>query len=140
MVASDHSPAPRTMKRIDSGDFVSAWGGIASLELSFRAVWTAARRRGFTLVDLVRWMSEQPARLGGLGERKGAIRPGFDADLVLFDPEPELVVDGALLQQRHKVTPYAGTSLRGVVQATYLRGTKVWGDGRLVQAGRGCLL
>src|SRR4029453_2153402 len=106
VVASDHSPAPRTMKHTDSGDFIAAWGGIASLELSCRAVWTEAARRGFTLADGVRGMSERPAHLCGLDHRKGAIRLGFDADLVLFDPDAEMTVDGAVLQQRHKLTPY----------------------------------
>ena len=128
------------MKHTDSGDFIRAWGGIASLELSFRAVWTEAARRGFTLADLGRWMSERPARLCGLADRKGAIRPGCDADLVLFDPDAELTVNGAVLQQRHKLTPYAGTVLRGAVRATYLRGVRIWDEGRLAHAGKGCLL
>jgi allantoinase len=140
LVASDHSPAPAPMKCTDSGDFIIAWGGIASLELSLRAVWAAASRRGCALVDVVRWMSEQPARLAGLADRKGAIRPGYDADLVLFDPDAEAIVDVTTLQQRHKLTPYAGRVLRGAVKATYVRGVRVWGDQGLVQAGKGCLL
>jgi allantoinase len=140
VVASDHSPAPVTMKHTDSGDFIAAWGGIASLELSLRAVWTEAARRGFTLGDLGRWMSEGPARLCGLADRKGAIRPGCDADLVLFDPDAESIVDGAVLQQRHKLTPYAGTVLRGAVRTTYLGGIRIWDEGRLAHAGKGCLL
>src|SRR6476646_430369 len=73
LVARDHSPAPPAMKRVDSGDFIAAWGGIASLELSLRAVWTEAVARGFQLTDVVQWMSEQPARLCGLDTRKGVI-------------------------------------------------------------------
>jgi allantoinase len=140
VVASDHSPAPRTMKHVDSGDFTSAWGGIASLELSLKAVWSGAARRGFTLTDVVRWMSEGPARLAGLDDRKGAIQPGHDADFVLFDPDAEMTVNSAVLQQRHKLTPYDGCVLRGAVRATYLRGVKVWGEGRLEQAGKGSLV
>src|SRR5262249_24188447 len=64
LFAGDHPPAPSAMKCVDSGDFIAAWGGIASLELSLRAVWSGAARRGFTLSDVVRWMSERPARLG----------------------------------------------------------------------------
>ena len=139
LVASDHSPAPPTMKCVDSGDFIAAWGGIASLELSLRAVWSGAARRGFTLPDVVRWMSERPARLCRLDHRKGAIRPGLDADLVLFEPDSKTTVAGATLQQRHKLTPYDGALLLGTVRATYLRGVKVWDDGRLL-AGKGTLL
>jgi len=140
LVASDHSPAPATMKRVDSGDFISAWGGIASLELSLRAVWTEAVIRGFQLADVVRWMSEQPASLCGLDARKGAIKPDADADLVLFDPDARTTVTGAALMQRHKLTPYDGRVLRGEVRATYVGGVNVWRDGSLVHARRGRLL
>jgi allantoinase len=140
LVASDHSPAPATMKRVDSGDFIAAWGGIASLELSLRAVWTEAVGRGFQLPDVVRWMSEQPASLCGLDARKGALKPGADADLVLFDPDAQTAVTGAVLMQRHKLTPYDGRVLRGAVRATYVAGVNVWRDGSLVRAGRGRLL
>ena len=140
LVASDHSPAPPSMKCVDSGDFIAAWGGIASLELSLGAVWSGAARRGFTLPDVVRWMSERPAHLSGLDHRKGAIRPGLDADLVLFEPDANKPVAGAALQQRHKLTPYDGAVLRGAVRTTYLRGVKVWDDGRLVHSGKGTLL
>jgi allantoinase len=140
VVASDHSPAPRALKQVDSGDFISAWGGIASLELSLRAVWSGAARRGFPLTDVVRWMCDGPARLCGLDNRKGAIQPGHDADLVIFDPDVEITVNSAVLQQRHKLTPYDGAVLRGAVRATYLRGVKVWDQGRLEQAGKGCFV
>jgi allantoinase len=140
LVASDHSPAPPGLKCADSGDFIAAWGGIASLELSLRAVWSGAARRGFTLSDIVRWMCERPARLCGLDSRKGAIHPGLDADLVVFEPDIEAKVFGAALQQRHKLTPYDGAVLRGAVRATYLRGVKVWDEGRLVHAAKGTLL
>ena len=85
-------------------------------------------------------MSEAPARLAGLGDRKGRIAPGYDADLVVWDPDVEWTVDSPRLQQRHKVTPYAGRRLVGRVQTTFLRGTPVWRDGRLVAAGSGRLL
>ena len=124
LVATDHSPAPPAMKT--PGDFARAWGGISSLELSLAAVWTAAQARGFGLGDLARWMSAAPAALAGLSDRKGAIAPGRDADLVVWDPAAEFVVDPCTLQQRHKLTPYAGRRLRGIVRKTFLRGTVAW--------------
>ena len=78
-VVSDHSPCPPELKRLDIGDFGVAWGGISSVEVALPVVWTEARRRGFTLADVVRWMAEGPARLAGL-ESKGRIAPGCDAD------------------------------------------------------------
>ena len=139
-VVTDHSPAPGAMKCSDSGDFVRAWGGIASLELGLSVVWTEARARGVALERVAEWMCAAPARLVGLQGRKGRIAPGMDADLVIWDPEAERVVDVAHLQQRHPITPYASRTLHGVVHATYLAGRKVYAAGAPVGAPSGRLL
>lgn len=139
MVVSDHSPCPPIMKQIESGDFLAAWGGIASLELGLRAIWTQASERGFTLNDVVRWMSTTPARLAKLDARKGSIAAGCDADIVVFDPDALNTVDAEMLQQRHKLTPYDGLALRGEVRATYLHGDKIYEAGDFADA-RGRLL
>jgi allantoinase len=120
LVVTDHSPAPPALKT--PGDFLRAWGGIASLELALAAVWSGAAARGFGLTDLAHWMSAAPAALAGLSDRKGAIAVGRDADLVAWDPDAEFVVDPCTLQQRHKETPYSGLRLRGIVRKTFLRG------------------
>jgi allantoinase len=130
LVASDHSPCPPEMKRIDRGDFRGAWGGIASLQLALPAVWTEARQRGFTVEDLAAWMCAAPARLAGLGDRKGWIAPGYDGDLVVWDPEASFVVEPEKLYHRHKVTPYAGRRLFGTVRQTLVRGESVYDNGR----------
>jgi allantoinase len=126
LVCSDHSPCPPERKHLDDGDFLAAWGGISSLQLGLPVVWSAARRRGHTLADLAEWMCSGPARLVGLGHRKGAIAAGRDADLVLLDPDAASTVEPASLYHRHPVTPYAGRVLHGVVRATYLRGQLAW--------------
>ena len=122
MIVSDHSPCPPILKRRDVGDFFVAWGGIASLQLGCAVVWTAMRERGFPVERLVEWMSAAPAALAGLERRKGAIAAGYDADLVLFDPDGTLEVREDMLLHRHAVTPYLGAALRGTVEATYVRG------------------
>jgi allantoinase len=124
LVVSDHSPCTPAMKELDSGDFGAAWGGISSLQLGLPVVWTEARRRGFSLVDIAAWMSERPARLAGL-RGKGRIEVGFDADLCVFAPDDSFVVDPARLHHRHRVTPYAGRTLTGVVRETMLRGKPI---------------
>jgi allantoinase len=138
LVATDHSPAPPALKC--TGDFLRAWGGIASLELSLAATWSGARARGFGPGDLARWLSAAPASLAGLADRKGAIAVGRDADLIVWDPDAAFTVDAGVLQQRHKLTPYAGRRLSGVVRTTLLRGERVWDDGGLVKPGGGQLL
>ncbi|WP_354643267.1 allantoinase AllB [Kitasatospora camelliae] len=128
-VVSDHSPSTPDLKLLrhhgGSGDFAAAWGGIASLQLGLPAIWTEARRRGHTLVDVVRWMASGPASLVGLTGTKGAIAPGYDADLVAFDPDAEFRVHAEELHHRNPVTPYAGRTLTGVVRTTWLRGRVV---------------
>src|SRR5258707_11321091 len=121
MVVSDHSPCPPAMKALDSGDFGRAWGGISSLQLGLPLVWTEAYRRGFSLHDVVSWMSRQPAALAGL-PRKGRIAVGYDADFCVFAPDESFTVDPACLHHRHAVTPYAGWRLRGAVRDTLLPG------------------
>lgn len=127
-IGSDHSPAPPEMKCLDTGDLRKAWGGIASLQLGLSTIWALAQDRDFTLVDIVRWMSRDPAELVGLSHRKGSLAPGFDADIVVFDPDASWLVQGDKLLHRHKITPYDGHVLAGRVQATYLRGQKIFGD------------
>ncbi|HEY2158516.1 MAG TPA: allantoinase AllB [Isosphaeraceae bacterium] len=128
-IGTDHSPAPAELKRLDTGDLARAWGGIASLQLALPAVWAEARRRAFTLDDVVRWMSRRPAHLVGLECHKGAIAPGFDADFAVFDPDAEFDVEASALHHRHPVTPYEGRTLRGRVVATYLRGREIAREG-----------
>ena len=110
------------MKERETGDFFAAWGGIASLQLGASVVWSGMRARGLPIERLARWMSDAPARLIGLGGRKGRIEPGHDADLCVFDPDAEWTVSADALLHRHPLTPYLGLPLRGVVAATYVRG------------------
>ncbi len=126
LIASDHSPSPPAGKCLKTGDFARAWGGIASLQVSLPAAWTAASSRGFNLNDLARWMCEAPARLAGLDHRKGRIAPGYDADLIIWRPESELIVRGNELFHKHPLTAYEGMSLRGVVERTIIRGQTVF--------------
>jgi len=130
-VVSDHSPAPPELKCTESGDFGSAWGGIASLQFGLSIIWTEARKRGFRVDNVIRWMSEQPAKFVGLGNRKGRIATGYDADLIVWDPDQAMTVDGSINLHRHKLTPYEGVTLYGKIMATILRGKKVYNDGQI---------
>jgi allantoinase len=125
MVVSDHSPCTPALKHLAAGDFKAAWGGISSLQLSLSAVWTGLSARGGNLLQLSTWMSQRTAQLTGLSGKKGSIAVGLDADLVVFDPEATFTVKGEALEHRHKVTPYAGRVLKGLVDATYLRGEPI---------------
>jgi allantoinase len=130
LVATDHSPCPPEMKRLSERSFRTAWGGIAGLSLALPVMWTEASARGFTLSDIARWMAEGPARLAGCETQKGRIAKNFDADFAMFEPETEFIATEDHLHCRHRVSPYLGEKLRGVVKATYLRGDCVFSAGK----------
>jgi allantoinase len=136
-IGTDHSPAPPELKHLETGDLHSAWGGIASLQVALPAVWTEAQARHLSIEKLATWMACRPAELLGFSHAKGAIAPGRDADLVVFDTEATAVVDPAKLHDRHRLTPYAGRPLKGQVEATYLRGAAVYRSGSFENQPRG---
>jgi allantoinase len=140
MIVSDHSPCPPEMKLPESGDFLQAWGGISSLQLRLPAIWTEASRRGHSLEDLTRWLCSAPAQLVGLAGRKGLIANGYDADLVVWNPGKKFKVEAGALHHRHKVTPYQGLVLDGVVEKTFLRGRKIYDSGEFNGEPQGLLL
>lgn len=129
MICSDHSPCPPALKQRTTGDFMSAWGGIASLQFGLSIVWTECRRRGVGPEFITKWMSEMPAKLVKLEQRKGKIAPGYDADLVVWNPDETFRVHEGFIQHRHTVTPYAGRELAGRVHATWLRGHPIYESG-----------
>jgi allantoinase len=133
LIATDHSPCPPAMKRLEAtqlgeetGRFDEAWGGIASLSTALPLLWTDCERRGFSLEQLAEWTSAAPARLAGLSAEVGSIEPGKHANLVAFDTAASFTVAPELLHYRHKISPYTGETLRGVVRSTWLRGERVF--------------
>jgi allantoinase len=140
MVVSDHSPCPPQMKLQDSGNFLQAWGGISSLQLRLPATWTEAKQRAHSIADLDRWLCKAPAALVGLSKRKGSLAVGCDADIIVWNPDKEFQVEQEMLHHRHKLTPYAGRTLSGVVEKTFLRGEKIYDAGTFASEPRGLLL
>ncbi|HEX8844369.1 MAG TPA: allantoinase AllB [Pyrinomonadaceae bacterium] len=140
MVVSDHSPCPPGMKALGSGNFLEAWGGISSLQLRLPVMWTLGSERGYTINHLAEWLCSAPARLVGLERRKGAIAAGYDADLVIWNPDASFRVEPAMIHHRHKLTPYAGQTLSGVVEKSFLRGRKIYDDGWFAEKPAGHFL
>ena len=136
-VATDHSPAPPDLKAITTGDFEKAWGGIAGLQFSLPAMWQAASSRGFTLQDITKWMSANPATFLGLENEKGEIKSGMDADLFIFNPEKEYRLDETAIHHRHKISPYVNQPLKGIVKKTFVAGNLVFDNGTFpMKAGK----
>jgi allantoinase len=137
IVASDHSPAPPSMK---SGDFIAAWGGIAGVQSTLAVLLEQGHhQRAVTLERIVTLLATEPARRFRI-RGKGSIEPGLDADLVLLDLAENWTLKAADLHQRHPLTPYLGHSFRGAVRRTIRRGTTIFHDGRVTVAGGGRLV
>ena len=91
-VVSDHSPCTPDLKMSAHGDFIGAWGGIATIGLGLSVLWTEGKARGIRFQDLVRWMSVGTAKQVGLYGKKGVIKVGADADLCIWSPDEYFTV------------------------------------------------
>lgn len=91
-VVSDHSPCVLELKHMHDGDIMSAWGGISTLGLGLSLLWTEGARRGVSIAQIVEWTSRKTAEHARLGDLKGQIKAGFDADFVLWDANAEFTV------------------------------------------------
>jgi allantoinase len=89
-------------------------------------LWTECLRRELTLSQLAQWTSAAPARLAGLATHIGSIEPGKHANLVAFDADASFTLTPDMLHHRHKISPYMGETLRGLVRSTWLRGHRVF--------------
>ncbi len=123
LVASDHSPAPPGLKELKSGNLAKAWGGIAGLQFLLSAAWTALKN-DLTLEEFIPLLTARPAGLAGLNGQKGALKPGFDADITVWDPEGSFTVRAGEILHKHKLTPYAGETFYGEIYGTIVNG--VW--------------
>jgi allantoinase len=129
-VASDHSPAPLSMKQSD--DFFKVWGGIAGVQstrsilLSLEPSVSAHRVASLTAMNVAERFNI----------RKGRIEVGADADFSLVDVDARYMLEREQLLDRHRLSPYVGSGMRGVVQRTILRGRTIFCDGRMI-GGKG---
>jgi allantoinase len=138
MVASDHSPCTPEMRQ---GSLQEAWGGLTGLQYQLPATWTAARSRGFSVADIVRWWSRAPASLvPSLAARKGSLLPGYQADLVWWDPAHS-GPPSEWSKEYHRWTGdcvFSDMTLDGRVLGTWVRGAHVyngWDDEHLTAPG-----
>ncbi|MBL4941929.1 MAG: allantoinase AllB [Colwellia sp.] len=133
-IVSDHSPCTPQLKHIDSGDIEHAWGGISSLQFGLSIIWSEAKERGYSLEQVIDWMATRPATFAGLGDKKGQIKAGFDADFIIFDADANYTITTEMIKYRHKITPYEGRKVLGVVEQTFVRGQQVFSQGEILGA------
>lgn len=128
-IVSDHSPCTANLKLMEKQDIEHAWGGISGLQFSFQVILNKAIEKGLSLNDVVKLMSGNTSKFLGIGHKKGKIAKGFDADLVVLDPNESFTIEEEIIQHKNKVTPYINNTLKGVVKKTYLRGNLVYDNG-----------
>lgn len=139
-VVSDHSPCTPNLKKLEEGDFMSAWGGISSIGLGLSILWSQASERSITLADISRWTSLNTAKQCGLESRKGSIEVGKDADFCVFDPEASWEFDQSKMFFKNKYSPYNGMKVRGKVTETILRGNCIYRFGEQFSKAQGQLI
>ncbi len=139
-IATDHSPAPPEMKEIESGNFKKAWGGIAGLQFALPAVLTKMKEKNISMEKILKWMCEYPSKLCGLQNSKGKIEKGYDADLVIWNPDKNFIVEEKNIQHRHKITPYLNREMFGVVEQTFVGGVNVFNQGKFLHLNKGKIL
>lgn len=131
-VATDHCPFTLADKRRGAGDFTKVPNGAGGVEHRLELMHAyGVVPRHITLERLVDACCVQPARLFGLYPRKGVVRPGADADLVLFDPAAQGTIDARRHRSRSDLDIFDGVALRGRVHTTIARGRVVYADGQL---------
>ncbi len=143
MIVSDHAPFLPDEKEIGWDDIWGVGSGIPGVELTGRLLWDHALAGRVALEDVVRWTSEAPARVFGLDDRKGFVRVGGDADLVLLDPtrDTELTPETFASRSAGSLRHVFGRRCRGVIASVWSRGRLAAEDGRVVAAaGSGAVL
>lgn len=133
-VGSDHASFSVASKAEGGDNIFAVPFGMSGAPTSWPAMFTWAQDAGVPLPILVRAMAETPARLFGLGHRKGSLAPGVDADLILVHPTERIAVDMTAISPAVCPNPMAALPLGGWPRTTLSRGEVVWGDGRVVAA------
>ncbi len=141
-IASDHSPTTWEEKAKGLENIWKGWGGITGIQTMLPAILSeGVIKRGLSLSALVRMMSANPARIFGLYPQKGSLQPGADADLVVVDLDSPWTLQADDMFSKNKHSAYVGHTFQAKVLETYVRGSLVYQDGKiLAQPGSGRLV
>ena len=135
-ITTDHSPAPPAIKELESGNLQKAWGGIAGLQFLLSASWTAMKEK-ISIEKFIPLLTEHPAIFLKIDNQKGKLKVGFDADLIVWNPEENFEVKAADILHRYDCSPYCGQHLFGTVQQTIVNGVTVYQNKKIIQKNAG---
>jgi allantoinase len=135
-ITTDHSPAPPEIKELKSGNLQKAWGGIAGLQFLLPASWTAVRGK-ISIEKFIPLLTEHPADFLKVEQQKGKLAVGYDADLVVWNPDEAEEVKGSAILHRYDCSPYCGNILYGTIKQTIVNGITVYLDKNITQKNAG---
>ncbi|MHA1480967.1 MAG: dihydroorotase [Candidatus Thorarchaeota archaeon] len=139
IAVSDHAPSPVEKKEAGKDDIREAWSGVDGIQMILRVLLSEGINKGrLSYSRLLDVTSRNPAKIFGLYPKKGVIRVGADADLVLIDPTKEEKITADMMFSKSGWTLYEGMTMKGVPLMTFVRGRQVFkGDRLMVKAGQG---
>ncbi|WP_454854896.1 dihydroorotase [Rhizobium binxianense] len=140
VVATDHAPHNPAEKAARYGSFADIPGGMPGLQTLLPVMLRLVDEKVISLIDLVRMCCTNPAGRFGLGRTKGRIDIGFDADIVIVDPDRETLIANADQVSRAGYTPFDGWKVPGLLQRVFLRGREIVREGTLVAGTQGTVV
>jgi allantoinase len=135
-ITTDHSPAPPDIKELETGNLLKAWGGIAGLQFLLPASWTAMKGK-ISIEKFIPLLTEQPAKFLQVDKQKGKLAIGYDADLVIWNPDEVFEVRPGDILHRYNCSPYNGQKLYGTTQQTIVNGITVYQNKKIVHKNAG---
>ena len=140
-IVSDHAccSAAKKASLKDPENIWLAKSGFGGTEYLLSGVFSEGSKRGMSYNRMAELLSSNPAQRFGLGT-KGDIALGYDADLVILDPNESFVVRAAESESQQGYTPFEGMELTGKVKSTFLRGNLIYDQGQIVDSPQGCYL
>jgi allantoinase len=134
-ISTDHSPAPPSIKEIETGNLMTAWGGIAGIQFLLSASWTALKDM-MNIEQFIPLVTSHPAAFIK-ANKKGTIAVGNDADLIIWNPTESFMVKGEDILFKHKISPYIAETLNGVVLETIVNGVTVYQNNIIINKNKG---